>query len=307
MKLTSLEVQGVRGVSDGEYDLAPGGSPQPLTLVTGPHGAGLTSFLNSIAFSSARLSSPGFVPRSEDVLHAGAREATIRSRWSLDDAERQYAGLVDGATAAEVVFKLEGLGHVHADPGLLGLMSRYDHAGLNAKVVCIPQLRITNGASAPFSDFEADQRRQQFSTDPAKFASIPRALLTEASLPGGRRRFEQVQSLFEALSGTVQLAPADHGRLEFSSGSSARIPYRQLSFGERDAFVLAAVTILWGLSNAVVLLDTPELSQPIGRMRQCIDRMMEAAPGSQWIIATRSEELISGQSPQNVIRLERRS
>ena len=211
MKLTSFSVQGFRGLVDANHDLAPTGVPQARLLVTGPSGAGLTSFLGALVATAASLSTEAAAPAAATVVRRGLASATLRSTWWLDEAERRYAGLADGNTRAEIVFRLSGLGRVDADPGLLGVMSRYDHSGERSKVVYLPERRVSSETFTALNDFAAEQRRLQFSSEPSKLGGLARAILQDARRDGRDGLFERVQSLFNAMCKTAKLSRIKDG------------------------------------------------------------------------------------------------
>lgn len=307
MRILELETSGVRGLRDGAYRFDPsqGGSGH-VTVVTGPPQCGLTSFLDAIAFSAARLAASGLVPTADEVLSSGGEAATLRSTWWLDADERAYGGLLEETTAAEVVFQRGDLGRADADPALLGLMSRYDHSASVSKVVSIPAGRITDGVFPAFSDFEADQKYKRFSRSPEKFAAVPHALVKDALGMGDFARFQDAHRLFRELCDSVLLIGATGtGQLNFVRTTGAHVPLAQLSFTERNALVLAAVPALLGLQRSVILLDTPELGLAPGVAARWLGALRAYAPEAQWIVASRDPAVVASVEPAARIELSR--
>ena len=307
MRLLRLETSGVRGLRDAAWSF---GADWPgighTTVVTGPPQCGLTTFLDSVAFTAARLAPAGVPPDTADVLRAGGAAAMIRTTWGLDADERAFGGVLGETTEAEVVFRRDGLGRAEADPALLGLMSRYDHANEVSKVVLFPARRVDDGSAPMLSDFEAEQRFRHLSPDPGKLAGIPAALVKHAGGYGQRARLEGVQGLFDKLVGSARFSGVTAaGLLEFTLGSGARVPLQALSLGERNAFALAAAVVLMGLGRSVVLLDTPEMGLAPGVAARWLELLRAEAPGAQWIVASRDPEVVAAAPAAARITLAR--
>lgn len=307
MRLLDIETIGVRGLRDASFKLEPErGGPGHVTVVTGAPQSGLTTFLDAIALSAAKLAVGGSSPDADQALRVGGGAATIRSTWWLDTDERAFGGTIEEALQAEVVFKRNELGRADADPALLGLMSRYDHSPSLSKVVFIPERRLSDGAFPAFLDFEVDQQYKRHSADPEKFASVPYALAKHALGLGERARFEDVQRLFGELCDSVRLVGATQTlKPEFSLASGLRVPLNKLSFVERNAFVLACVPVLLGLQRSVILLDTPELGLPPGLAAHWLSALRNYAPEAQWIVASRDPALVASVEPISRIHLTR--
>jgi hypothetical protein len=305
VRILRLETTGVRGLRDAAWALDPDrGGAGHVTVVTGPPLSGLTAFLDAIAFGAARLVANGLRPDAAAVVRAGGEAALIRTTYGLDAAERAFGGVVEETLTAEVVFQRSGLGRAHADPALLGLMARYDHAPSTSKVVSIPARRVADGGAPMLSDFESEQRLLHFSPDLGKFAGIPSALLKHASGFGERARFEATARLFGELSGGARLAGVGPVGLVFELVSGARVQLAQLSFSERNAFVLAAMVVLAGLSSSIVLLDTPEMGLAPGLAARWLDALRKETPDAQWIVATRDPAVLASVPPEAQIALK---
>jgi hypothetical protein len=308
VRILSLETLGVRGLADGTWTFEPDrNAPGHTVIVTGPPHAGLTTFLDAIAVSAAVLAVGGFTPSADDVLRSGGSAARVGSTWWLNADERAFAGLREESTEAEVVFQRGETPRYEADPGLLGLMSRYDHKPGTSKVVLIPARRVTGGATRAFLDFELDQQTKYLSPSADKYAGVPGALARHAAGLGERARFDDAQRLFAELSGTAQLrGVGDGGKLEFTLASGGSVDFAQLGSTERHAFVLAAVPPLLGLARSVVLLDTPEMGLPPGMAARWLDVLRDYAPLAQWIVTTRDPSVVAKVEPSARIELKTR-
>jgi hypothetical protein len=306
VRILELETTGVRALPDAAWTFDPNRSGAGhLTVVTGAQQVGLTSFLEAIAASAARLGVGGLRPDAADVLRVGGATATIRTEHWLDADERAFGGVTEETLAAEVVFKREGLGRADADPALLGLMSRYDHTTSLSKVVIIPARRVADGGVPMLGDFEAEQQWKHLSSDTGKFAGIPSALIKHAAGFGERARFERVQELFGALSESTRLADVGTAGLEFSIAAGLRVPLSRLGFSDRNALVLAASVVLQGLERSIILLDTPEMGLAPGVAMRWLDVLRKATPEAQWIVATRDPAVLAGVPPEAQITLKR--
>lgn len=290
MRILNLETQGVRALPDGiEWSFA----PVPAVMVTGPQGCGLTTFLQSIAWSAASMGNGELAPSAADVVRGGGKAATIRTRWALDDDEKAEGGTVAESLDAEVVYDTGRLDRADADPALLGAMSRYDHTPTRAKVVLVPARRVTDAGFPAFFDFELDQRRKRFSDQPDKYAAIP-AAVSKLVLEGDRARFDAIRETFGKMAGGARLVGANRSlQPELDLPSGPRVTLGKLSFAERNAFVLAALPTLLGLDRSIVLLDTPELGLAPGRARAWVEALTSATPSAQWIVATRDPDLLA--------------
>jgi hypothetical protein len=307
VRIVQLETTGVRGLRDGSWTFEPG-PDRDLTVVTGPPQAGLTTFLDAIALTAARLAFGGVRPDAADALREGASTAVVRSTWRLDASERAFGGLIEETARAEVVFQRGGLGRADADPALLGLMSRYDHSPATGKVYTFPARRVDDSVSPLLGDFEADQRQKHLSPDASKFGGLSPALARLSAGAGDRARFEAAQRLFAELTGSATLAgisPAGH--LTFALGSGLHVPLHRLSFGERNAFVLAATAALAGLDRSVVLFDTPEMGLAPGVAARWVETLRRNTPGAQWIVASRDPAVLSAAGRDAVLDLSGRA
>lgn len=304
MKLFEIETIGVRGLADGTYATRDGeGTPSAFVVVTGPPGIGLTTFVEAIAFTAGRLANAGAVDPAQ-VLRVGGAVAAMRSAWWVDDDERRWGGLAEQVTRAQVNFDRGGLATVDADPGLLGLMGRYDHTREVSKVVLFPARRVADDVPSGISDFEAAQRMMRFSNVPTKYAGLQRAL---ASRVEDEATWDLARQLHDELSPSAKLAGLNgFGQLEFTARAGVRVPLFRLSASERSAFVFAACVALMGLDRSVVLVDTPEAGLPIGLAAKWIAALRERTPDAQWIVASRDPEVVA-LAGKGLIDLGRRS
>jgi hypothetical protein len=305
MKLLEIETRSVRALPDEvrsvERDRNGGGN---LTVVTGPPSVGLTSFLEAIAASVAVLGTGiGLAPT--EIVCARAEHAMVRTTWALDADERAFGGFNEEKTTADVFFRRGAQGRCDADPGLLGLMSRYDHQVETSKVVYLPARRVTDGGFPAFGDFLGEAKLKRLSPAPDKFVGVPAALVKHASGFGEKARFDAVADLFAALVTTARLAPVDpSGQPQFILSAGGRVTLRELGLAERNAFVLASAPILMGLARSVILLDTPELGLAPGVAARWLDTLRAALPDAQWIVATRDAALVERVEPAARIELK---
>lgn len=307
MKLHNLTTQSFRSLPDATWSFADGAGTQahPITIVTGKAGCGLTSFMDAIAVVAARLGRFGAAPDASDVLRGDASVGRVRTRWELNEEEMRAGGTNEPLQDADIVFRRGALGMTEADPALLGALSKYDHKPTTSKVVYFPALRITNAGFTPMSDFESDQRSTHLSSDPQKYAGLPRAITALAfkRAAGGDDALARLEQLFAKLSPVARFAGlSGTGQPEFKSARQPIIPFRRLSFAERNAFVFAASFALMGLERSVILVDAPELGLAPGEAARWLDVLREVAPAAQWIVATRDPALLSERHVVEVAR-----
>lgn len=299
MKILELETLGFRGLPDTRWSFRDdAGAAHSLVVVTGPPASGLTTLVESIAVTAARLGGVGGIPDLERVLRAGAAGCRLRSTWEFDDEEALFGGLPESTMNAELTFQRGGICEIEADPGVQGVLARYEHRAQIAKVVLLPALRVTSAGYTPISDFEADQRGVRLDPGVDRFAGLPRAMgllaFSAVSGGGGGATFARVQELFGELCPSVKLVGmSSTGQPEFLLKSAARLPLARLSLTERNAFVLAASLVLMALERSVVLVDTPELGLPPGLAARWLDVLRGATPEAQWIVASRDPELVA--------------
>lgn len=307
MRIIELETMGVRGLADGSWRFqGDRNGPGQVTLVTGPPRVGLTTFLEAITYTPALLAIGGWVPGAEEGLRSGGSAATIRTTWSLDPDESAFAGIITQTVPAEVTFQRGALATAEADPGLMALLARYDHAPTTCKVVSIPARRFLGGPSL-FSDFEFEQRQKHLSPAADKFAGLASALARQA-MGSGAAQLAEVQRLFAELTGTTRIAePEPKEGLSFRSVSGDVVTPARLSASEQNALVLAAVPVLLGLQSSIVLLDTPESGLAPGEAARWVDVLRAWSPQTQWIIATRDAALLKQVEPAARIELSSRS
>jgi hypothetical protein len=304
MRVAELTTTNLRGLRDGTWHFGDTATGQvaPMTVVTGPSGVGLTTFLEGIALCCRGLATGLGMPQASTVLRAGERATFLQSRWLLDADERSYGGVSAELVSGEVVVERGGIGRVAADPALLALMSRYDHSSSLSKVVLVPARRVTEGSMSGFSDLESQLRFTRLSPDPSKFDGLSSALVPLGS-PLPTAKYNAVGRLMHELVSTVRLAVTGDAVLEFALPSGMQVPLHALSLAERNAFVLSAAVILMGLQRSVILLDTPEIGLAPGVASRWLNALRRAAPEAQWVVASRDPSVIESVEPSARITL----
>jgi hypothetical protein len=304
MKLLRLETHGIRSLPDREVEVGDArGATSPVVVVTGPPSAGITTWLEALVGSLARVARLGFAPEPDDLLRSGASTGRVRSVWALDEDEQRFAGLDLEPTDAEVVFQRGGIGHVDADPGFMGLLDRYDHRPETSKIVFIPARRTTEASFAPSSDLEGEMRQYRLAFGEAKLGHLPR--FTSQLAERSPERFARLSQLFQALSGTARL---ERGvTIEAATAEGLRLPLRKLSTTEQSAFVLAAMVVLLGLDRSVIVVDAFDLGLATGTAARWLDVLREATPAAQWIVGARDPALVERGGAAVVSLPQRRS
>ena len=297
MKLLQLQLKAYRGLAELNVSFSEAsGAARPITVLTGPPCVGLTSVLEAIVLSAARLGGTGGLPDPTDHLRQDAAGAVLVTSWELDEEEQRRGGTRSALQEAKLVIRRAGLGAIDADPALLAAHHSYDHKPTTSKVMYFPAARVSNAAYAPIRDFENEQKQAHLLTTADKFSSLPRALMGLV-LSGQNEMFDRVKALFQELAPSCRLAGlSSAGQPEFSSRSGGVVALRRLSTTERNAFVFAASSVLMGLEQSLVLLDTPETGLAAGEAARWLTVLAGSLPRAQFIVASRDAALCAQQA-----------
>lgn len=326
MKIKKLVTRGARGVPDGSYSFCrPDGTPHDTVFVTGPVGAGKTSFLELVAAAKESIGAYGRAPDPGAYLRRGAREGWIEATWLLTSDEARRAGLSDPEHTAR--FDLGGAPAPAPSPRLREVFARCFHAPTHGKFEYFPaNRRLSSGptpaALPPLS--ESAEAALRLTKDPDKYA-YSRAWLFErgrgdafaaveaVSASGVLLRGAEPDSLAAVKRSVAALAPhlrllgvldrAGKPKVMFRRVEGTEVELDELSDGEHQAVLFAVTFARLGLSSSVVLVDYPELFQSPDRHAPFVSALRSLGTDNQLVLATTSERLLSAAAREQVISL----
>lgn len=303
MKLRKVVFRGVRGLHDGTFDLTDpsSGEPSSLVLVTGPPASGKTRFLEAIVAAKELVAPYAVRPQVAPWIRPGDTAAKVALTWHLTPEERTYGALGEAAAETESIFTTVGASFPE-DDGIVAVLKRYEHGHAAGKIEYFPAHRpvSTTGLGAGLSAFE--QKPLRASGDARKFASVVRVV---HELSGGGPTADYFASILERLSPTCRFEPAAASDAfpRCFPGPWGPRSVRELSSSELDAVVLAATSVLLGLSRSVVLIDAPDLFTDPASVPRLAEGLLSLGQDVQVIAATRSPEAWRAARPGQVITL----
>jgi len=286
VKISSVQAFGVLGVPDGSYDFGAGQhDAHDHVLITGGAASGKTRFLELIAAVREVLApsdEEGFP--EESMLRPGNQTARAIVRYVLSEAEQATIGALQPTIQAEVIFNSDAA--EAPDAGLVFLLQRYSHEDATPKLEYFDEHRRLDVGGGDVDLGESRQERFRSRSSPRKFAFVPGLL---AALPSRREQAARFAAGLSALSPSCRY---DLERHALSSHDRVLRSLSELSASEADAVMFAATAALVGLSNSIVLVDTPELYglDPVLAFRG----ICSLGIGNQVIVATSSAPLVAG-------------
>lgn len=303
MKLRKIAFKGVRGLADGAWDLTDQGTGEPasLVLVTGPSASGKTRFLEALVTAKEHVAPYAARPMIAPWIRPGDIAAKVGLTWHLTPDEQAYGALADGPAETESIFTTVGATYPE-DDGIVAVLKRYEHGHTAGKIEYLPAHRLVpmNGLGVGLSPFE--QRPLRATGDPRKLASVVRVV---HELSGGGPTADYFAALLERLSPTCRFEPAPAGDAfpRCFPGPSGPRSVRELSSGELDAVVMAAMAVLLGLSHSVLLIDEPDLFTDAARVPELAEGLLALGQDVQVIATTRAPEAWRAARPGQVITL----
>lgn len=286
MRITSIEVAGVRGMPDRQLDLSKREEAEPPRIVAlaGTPGCGKTRLLEAIAAAKECAAPYGQLPSSAGWAPEGGN-AKVKTTWWLDEDERSFAGLVGTSATVETVFTDDKLPQTSGDPGLRAVLGRYEHRSTVGKVDYLDADRRIPPFASRAANLVLDQKQRRMTRDEGKYATLPQYVAD--LFRNEPERVNEVRELFSALSrGRRLLGLDERGRLQFDSRAGQPVGLRQLPRSDEMAFLLAASVAMVGLRRSVVLFDAPELHFPPGDAARLLAELVAFTPTTQWIVAS---------------------
>jgi len=325
MKLLELELQNFRGAPDGVYSFRhpQSGAPLPLVLVAGGAASGKTSFLEAIVALKESVGSYGAPPSPGRLLRSGAQAGYVKGTWLLTPAEMVLAESAEAVRATALPLG-PGQPPPH-DPGLERLFAAYSRDPGQCKFEYFDSGRRLT----PRVGMDPDQggaKHLRLTRRPDKYAGLEQVwlrlaaedgllALQQTSAQGILLRADQRDSLapykatIAALAPTLRLAgvglDGDAPRAWFEQPDGATVELYDLSDGEQQAVLLAAMHHHLGLQTSVVLLDMPELFQDEVGQARLLQGLAGLMQKGQLIAATGAGAVVEAAAGHPILRLDR--
>lgn len=323
MRLLSLGSEGLL-IPDGAYALHAGGRPHDTILVTGPAASGKTAFLRVVAAAKEAVAPYGPPPDLSNLLAAGRESGQLRATWLVSDEEARKTKGKPGERSAVIEIAV-GASHVAQDPEIRDALVPFAEA--TTRFELFPHHRrlgieAWRFSCPPLSKALVDGAR--LASDPEKYTVLRRVLhdlvLAQAGAVarvldarGVALRRDQPDRLAAYKQAVASMLPdlrliavdAREGTAtpRFLRRDGREVELSGLSASEEQA-VLFAFAFTWlSLSNAVVLVDSPELYQHPSEQAAFFHRLLRLGTNNQVIAATTSPEILTRVPGVHVIDL----
>ncbi|MBK8258113.1 MAG: AAA family ATPase [Polyangiaceae bacterium] len=327
MKIRKLCIKNICGLPDMDVNLTDrSGQPFDVVLFTGPMGCGKTRLLEAIAAWKEIAGSYGtkvggtFLPRDPK------QPAVIEGTWHVSSNEITFGALSDANIQVAVdIFERKALSDVPT--GLRKVLSAFERTNTVGKVEYFPASRQIYSGPLPVPIHAVSEKLDaslRLTKDPEKYG-LERAWLTSelASdlstmttsleergivLPG-----QVIDSLTHFKRSFARLAP--HLRLSglssvgeksaptFVRSDRTSVLIDELSSGEQQAVLFAATFERLGLSNSLLLIDSPELFISAGEQMRFFQTLTRLGQDNQVIGATSSTAIVNQVPAEQVVEL----
>lgn len=315
MKVVELTTEGFK-VPDGTYSFRAKDGPRDVVLVTGPPGSGKTmllQLLGGVKEAFAPLGAPADLRR---YLRSGRTAGRLTATFALTEVELARAKLA--GTEQKVVVDVEPAGEVcSAERGLERAFAADEGEAPATRWELFPahrHLRIADWhlPHPPLS--AALLARQRLRADADKYAALRRVLheLVLSQAAGVARALDArgvalrgdepellapYKAAVAAMSPDLRLVSVDvrpgTATPVLARRGGERLPISELTASEEQAVLFAFASVWLGLSDAVVLVDSPELHHATGEQAPFVQRLLALGRGNQTFLATSSAEVAS--------------
>lgn len=325
MKLKGVEIACPETLGEVKVSLTDDeGQARPVTLLFGGPGSGKTTLLAAIAHTrpghtvamALRPSEPPCMARCEWWL---GLDEPDRSRPLLLWSPNAPAEFITADTDArrEAVF----FDRLARDGGFVFVaFSATRWFSRSALVLTAPERTVRRydvRQNDPLDDASRNDLTREVKQALAYAAIV--AVLPDSSAERHRLLGEAMARLVGSLSSLLGYAYAglDPSSFEpmFTSAQGARVPFDGLPTAAKHAVAFGALTLraLWAaypglnpeLAQGFVAIDQIELHQDVPVASQLIDRLSNTLPNVQWLITTRSTELLAARNPDECVALRR--
>jgi hypothetical protein len=151
---------------------------------------------------------------------------------------------------------------------------------------------------------DIEQRLQRVSKEPTKYGFVMRFLRELPQDPAQQKAFARSLEQLSPSCRYVSTGPEPGLPRCFSSRGGPASSVSEVSDTEQQAILLAATSVLIGLSRSLVLLDRPELGTSTGRAAAFVEALGSLGDDNQFVMASSSNEFALALPKANVIRLE---
>jgi hypothetical protein len=314
MKLVRLVLQGIRGVRDGIYPFA-----EEVTLITGGPVSGKTSLLEAVAAAWEMAGSYSAPADPRRLLRPGETRGHIEAAWLLSDGEKARACL---AQAEQTVLREIGVG-ARPPEEAARLRKLFTEHG---KLEYFPAHRRLAGPNRRTLVPGKRNPRLGVSNDPDKYLWIRAFLhsvaledaacasrrLPQRGIVSGEERPDSLAPFKQAVAALlpdVRLLDIDIGdrkvSVPFQRGASTVVDLEELSASEQQAVLLAMTFARFGLNQACILLDEPELHLHPAEHTRLFRAVVGLGNDNQIIAATTSRAILKTVPPAHVIDLDK--
>lgn len=322
MKILRIATSGFRGLPDTTFELGDRntGRAFDVVYVTGPAGAGKTSFLEAIVAAKENVAPYGPPVAQDDYVRAGESAAKVTVDWLLDDPERARCGASSNVVPTESIFSNRFVPPARHDAAIVSVLGDYStHSALGKVEYFHASRRLPRGSHASAiagTAVPSIARAQRLGRDDAKYGALE-AFAVHAALgldegdPNDRHSERatavRLAAAFASLCSTKRLDGVQ--RVEgaivarFVDGAGRAYRVDQLSEHEKQAFLFAGTFVRHGVHGSLVLVDTPELHFGGADARAFVTALARLGSDNQLVVATGSQEVLAGVPAAQVIRL----
>jgi hypothetical protein len=315
MKIRRISTLGFRGLPDRAFDFIDTrtGSPNDTVIVTGPSGAGKTSFLDALIAAKEDVGPYGGKESAAFYVEKGGDAAKVRAEWHLSADEVARVGATSGEFVTESVFGAPLT--ANHDKLLASVLYEYDLDPAVGKVEYFHAARRLPLRTAGLAGASAAiDRTRRLKRDNDKYAWLPQYLidlavgLVDMSGQGlaGSEILNRSLGIIGLKKGFRGVGKTPDGTLEprFYDRAGALYALGELSEGERQLLLFAVAFMRCGIHHSIVLIDTPELhltSQEAALLLPALQRLGE---DNQFFVATGSKDVVASLPNATLVRLD---
>lgn len=324
MKLLSLTVSSPLALGELELRFETAGKPRPLTLIFGGPGSGKTTLLSAVANTRPGHTVAMGVRTSEAPCSASC------TWWlGMDEPDRKKPLTLCSPNAGDTLRGSDP--ELRRDAALFERLAReggFVFLSLSATrwfsksplLLASPERSVARydvRAAEPFDDASRNDLGRDVKQALA-YAAIVRVL------PHGTEERERLlgQAMRELVSGISRIYGFDYGELEprslepmFTRSDGRRYSFDALPAAVKHAIAFGSLPLraLWAgypgmdprRAQGVVAIDQIELHQTAATANDLLDLLLLHLPEVQWLVTTRSDELLAARASDEAVALHR--